>query len=718
LKPTSKRPAKQPDSEFFRIMRERFELGRTIDTTDREIAKEDVKFAAGDQWDPDIKLRRKEAHRPTLTENRLGPSIRQIVNEGRENKPSILCTPMDGGTEENADYFQGRIRQLEYECNADVAYDTSREHQVICGRGFYRVTTRERSDGSQYACIEPVNNQFAVVWDPAAKEYDLADADWWFVVRTMSTEAHERAFGTDTEASRGGFFLDGENPAPGWMGTGKDGKMVQVGDYYYRDYDDLTDAGEPTVKIMATNGIESLDETSWIDPEGIIPMIPVWGQQMVVDDEMRTFSLIRDAKDPQRLVNLYASNIAEEIGRIPKTPFLAAEGQIDGREEEWRTINEVQRAVVLYKTRSVDGDIVGAPQREASEPPIQALVTGYLQAVDSVKAAMGIFDASLGAGPAQEPGIAIQQRRQESDVANFHFSDNEARSRKKLGRILLRILPMLDGDEPADKPVRDLDGKVRMVRINEPYIHPKTKQPVIHKMSDPGRYEVGISTGPSYTSQREQENERQGELIKAVPDLVWIIGDLYFRSSDGPGAEQIADRMQRAIGLRTPGLIDDETQDPKKQLQQAAQKAQQLGVMNQQLTQEVHRLAQIIESKQLEQETKFKVAALQSWTTIRAAEIKATLETGIADADREGARLEMMFDNAHEVGMAAMQHGHDVLQQQQAGDQQQQAAEQQQDAAQQQQSAQHAHEADQSAAATVAQQQAAEQQQQQQQSQQ
>jgi hypothetical protein len=679
-------PRKPTTKDFFQILRDRFSYGLKRDAEDRKAAEEDVRFANGDQWDRRAKLARKK--RPCLTENRLGPSINQVVNDGRENKPAILTVPMDGGTPETAEYFQGRIRHVEYECDADEAYDTARRQQISSGRGWLRVCTRYATSkrakkGQQEVYIEAIDNQFAVVWDPDAKRYDKSDARWAFVIRRMSREAYENEFGNQTLASRHGFYLQGGiNPAPDWIGVGTSSDDVQVADYYERTEDE---DGKSTVTIYCSNGIENLDKTEWLG--STIPLIPLFGEEVVIDGVKRTFSLVRHAKDAQKLVNLYVSNIAEQISQMPKAPYLVAEGQIEGREGEWGTINEVQRAVAQYK-RFIDGQDHGVPIRNTAEPPIQALVQGYLQAVDAVKAAMGIFDAALGARSNETSGLAINARKKESDATNFHFMDNESRSRKRLGRILIEILPQLDGDEPAEKPVRAEDGKVTLVKINQPYTHPKTLKEVTHDMTSDADYGIAVKTGTSYESQREAENERQGELIQAVPDLMWIIGDLYFRTSDTPGAEIIADRMERAIQMRTPGLIDQKDQDPRKQLQQTMQKLQQMSQLNQALTAEVHKLAQTIETKQAENATRERIAALQAWKDIKVAEITKLLKEGIADADREGDRLEGMFDRAHETAMEAMQHSHAVDQQKQQAQIQQQQIDQQQGHDQQMQESQ------------------------------
>lgn len=683
------------ETDFYQQLRERYTYGLQCDAKDRERAQEDVKFANGEQWDKNVRRARKK--RPVLTENRLGPSINQVVNEGRQNKPAILTVPMDNGTPETAEYYQGRIRHIEYECDADEAYDTARRQQVTSGRGFIRVATKyakakgkRKKAGEQEICIEPIHNQFSVIWDPDAKRYDKSDARWMFVVRPpMSREAYEAEFGKETEASKRGFFEGMDNPAPGWVGIGSDGRSIQLADYYYIDDDDV-------VKICCTNGIENLDETEWIG--STIPIIPLFGEQDVVEGEIRHYSLVHFAKDPQRLVNLYVSNIAEQIAQMPKSPYLVAEGSIKGREAEWETINDVQRAVAQYKA-FIDGQPVPPPQRNNAEPPIQALVQGYLQAVDAVKASMGIFDAALGARSNETSGLAIENRQKESDATNFHFSDNEARSRKRLGRILLEILPIIDGVEPAMKPVRTLDGKTQMAPINQEYTHPKTGQPVIHDMSADADYGIAIKTGPSYDSQREQEADRQGQLIQAVPDLMWVFGDLYFRNSDTPGSEVIADRMERAIAMRAPGLIDG-GQDAQKQLGMAKAQVAQLGQQNQLLTGEVHKLAGMLESKAAENASKERIAAaelsskermkaMEVWGDVRAAEVKAKLTIGIADADREGARLEGMFDRAHEAALGAAEHVREM----QAADAQRQheqqiQASQQQAAADQQQNQQ------------------------------
>lgn len=621
------------------------------DETDRADAESDMLFAAGGdgQWTPSVLLARKEAKRPILTEDRLGPSIAQVVNDGRQNKPSIQATPKDGGNKHTAEYFQGRIRQIEYECDADIAYDTSREHQVSCGRGAYRVTTKYKkgNSGQMELSIDPIENQFSVIWDPSARKYDRSDAQWCLVIRLMTREEHEEAFGEDgaTQASTQNFYSDSLNPAPEWIGVGKDGAQILVADYYVKSYDD---DGKCTVTIYVTNGVENHDETEWIGSG--IPVFPVWGKTLIVEGKKRTFSLIRGAKDPQKLVNLYVSNIAEQIAQMPKTPYIGAEGQFAGREDEWRDINTDPRAFIQYKTKDVAGTPVGPPVRVVNEPPIQALVTGYLQAIDAVKAAMGIYNDALGAQSNADSGIAIDSRKKESDVTNFHFADNENRTRKSLGRALLELIPIVDGKEPGMRTVRDEAGKTKEVPINKPHFDEKANKMVSHNMGE-GDYEPAISTGASYTSQRDQAFQVYANIAQKDKNFMTVAGDLLFRSMDAPFADEIADRYQKILPA---ALQDTKNQDAQQQLQQATIQLKAMSEQHDQMQAQLHQLSAQLESKALENASRERMNAMTVWGNIRIAGIKVGSAADIADADREGQRLESMFDRGHEAAMSVL----------------------------------------------------------------
>jgi Phage P22-like portal protein len=698
-------PAVELD-EFMRTARERYAYALSLDAADRARAIDDVRFAAAtpvegggsSQWSAAAIRQRKAKRRPILTENRLPTFISQVVNDGRQKKPGIRITPLDGGSVETAEMLQSRIRHIEYEADADIVYDTARRHQVTSGRGFVRVTTRYKDghlSNEQEPWLERINNQFSVLFG-AAKDYDCGDAEYCFVSDTIDKEEHERLYGQDTLAARNGYFLDDSSvsPAPDWFGVGANGQQVRRTEYWLKRHKMRTrvqlkdgetrwaheaapelvdesvepwEADDLTVVQYILNGVEILDETEFLIPFHSI--VPQWGDEQVVDGERQTYSLIRYAKEPQRMLNLYVTSIAEFVGLAPKNPYRAPAGAIAGFEHLWEKINEEARGVIPYNQFDNQGHELRPPERETAEPPIQALVIGYNQAVDAIKAAMGIFDPSLGARSNETSGLAIETRQHEADNTNFHFHDNEARTRKAIGRRLLALIEKLDQGEKT-VPVRTEDGKTHAVRINtaRPYLDEHSGKLVHHKIGS-GKYAVAASTAPSYTSQREEAFATYSKIANADPRFMTLAGDILFRNLDAPGSEQIAERYEQALppGLKPP---DKGQLNIPPQVRQQLIQGQQMAVQQHQM---ILDLQQQLASKQPEVSARLQIANLQEETKrqqieaqVRIAELNAgvtaavtRLEQQISAIQHTGDLNNSMLDRAHEYAMQVHQAGLD-----------------------------------------------------------
>ena len=92
---------------------------------ERELMRDDQRFAAGDQWPDLIRKGREMSGRPIQTINRLPAFIDQIVGDARQNKPSIKVHAGEDGDEDIAAIYDGLIRSIQNESNADFAYYTA-----------------------------------------------------------------------------------------------------------------------------------------------------------------------------------------------------------------------------------------------------------------------------------------------------------------------------------------------------------------------------------------------------------------------------------------------------------------------------------------------------------------------------------------------------------------------------------------------------------------
>jgi hypothetical protein len=719
-------PASELD-EFLKTARDRHAYALAADQIDRAEALDDLLFAAAtpidgggsSQWTENALTARKAARTAILTENRLPTFIAQVVNDGRQTKPAIRITPLDGGNEKTSEMLQGRVRHIEYESDADEVYDTARKHQVTSGRGFIRITTKYKPKSrEQEAWLEPIRNQFSVLFGPS-KRYDRQDADYCFVTTNISKEEHERLYGKDTVASQNNFFTSRECPAPEWFGIGKDGAEVQVTEYWLKVHKQRTrvqlkdqqtrwedeaapelvdetidpwQEDEVTMYQYILNGAEILDETEWVVP--YFGIVPQWGDEQVVDGVTRTYSLIRHAKDPQRLINLYISSIAQFIASAPKNPYKAPVGSISGLEEIWEKINEITHAVVPYNAYDDQGRPIPPPEREAVEPPIQALVIGYNQAVDALKACMGMFDPAMGKPNTQEvSGIAIERNKKESDGANAHFSGNEARTRKTIGRILLALLQKLDAGE-KNVSIRTEDGKTHSVRINtaQPYRDKESGETVHHRM-DVGEYAAAVSTGPSYTSQREEAFDTYSQIANADPRFMQLAGDILFENLDAPGSHEIAERYRLTL---PPALQQNKgMQNIPPQIQQALQNAQAMTTQQHAL---ILDLQNQLSAKQPEIQAKIKIAEMQETTKrltlqaeVRIAEMNAGVKSAVEQLNMQVTAIQNQHDlidgqmqRSHEYSLQVHQQAADSLTQQSDQQAAAAAAQQAQQASQQQ----------------------------------
>lgn len=579
----------------------RFAKAEEIEREDRIIEHSDFCFAAGQQWPDDIVKQREAESRPCLTINRLPQFIAQVVGDARQNKPAIKVHPVDDTADvETAETIEGLIRHIESTSQATTAYLTAFEHAVTGGRGAWRVLTeRDHLDPFvQDIRIERITSPFAVYFDPGAKRYDKSDGRWTFVVEWITKEDFEakypEATPSDWEAD-----LKGNNCSE-WM---REGNQVRIAEYWRKvpvtrhialmqdgrrvEWDEVPPEEYPMVadvadteswKVTRTllSGTGILEKEAEF-PGEYIPVVPVFGPEEFVDGRNRVRSLIRYAKDPQRMYNYWQTTITEKVALAPKTPFIGTVEQFRGLEKLWEAANNENRAFLPYNPDPLAPD---PPQRVAPAAVNAAELQQAAQAVDDLKATTGIHDASLGARGNETSGRAIIARQREGDVATFAWIDNLSRSINLTGRILIGMIPKVY-DTARVVRVLGEDDTSQMAQINRPAMTPQGPR-LINDLTT-GKYDITISVGPSYSTKRIEAADSMMAFIQAVPQAAQVSGDLIAKAMDWPGSDDIAERLKKML---PPGMIDEEIPPEQQQAiqgqmmaqQQAAQQAMQLEI--------------------------------------------------------------------------------------------------------------------------------------------
>jgi hypothetical protein len=590
---------------FLRVARDRATVAYTWWQENFRRALDDLYFLYEGQWTRQEIMEREG--RPTLTMNKLPAFVDQVVGDQRQNRPSIKVRPVHAevprnvppgfapalspermkNTKGNKDYTKadvrtGLIRNIEYTSNAESHYDTAFQHAVESGFGWLRVATEWATDDwwDTELKIKSIRNRFAVLMDPAGhSEPDFSAANYCFIFDVMRRKEFRKRYPDAVPAELTHGFDQGLD---WWIGE----ETVKVAEYFWREpvtrrllllnngktvwYDEIKEIEDEMVqqgiqivrerkvktykvmwaKITGNSILEGPEEV----PFRTIPVVPVFGKEVTINNNTYFRGLIRYAKDAQRAHNFWFSAATERVALAPKAQWVLDAKSIAGLEAFWSTANRKNWSYLPYNHR-ID---VPPPRRELPPQMPNAELQLVTYASEEIKATTGLQDASLGIQSNETSGKAILARQRQGDRGTFAFSDNLSRSLRRVGLLCNDAIPII---YDAERIIRIMfpDGGEDWIQLNQVLQDRQTgRYVVIHDIAE-GRYDVTVSTGPSYQTQRLEAADSMMQFIQAVPAAGGVILDLIAQNMDWPGAEAIANRLKKILPAGT--LTPEEMQD-------------------------------------------------------------------------------------------------------------------------------------------------------------
>ena len=553
--------------------------------------------------------------------NKLPQHVRLVTNEQRQNRPTGRVIPAD----ENADplvaeIFDGIVRHIEYMSDADVAYDTACDNQVIYGEGYIRLYTEYVGENSfdQDIKIGRIRNSFSVYMDPTIQDPCGQDAEWCFIVEDIEKKEYERLFPDATPIST--MMTQGVGNEAKGMWIKQD--TIRIAEYFYKEHkkeklnlypgnvtafnnspeDKMLKMqfGKPLrsrevdrtrVKWLKTNGFEVLEERDWAGK--YIPVIRVIGNEFEVEGSIFISGLVRNAKDAQRMYNYWVSQEAEMLALAPKAPFIGYGGQFEGYEMNWKTANTNNWPYLEVNPDVTDGAGNPLPLPTRSSPPEAqiGLIQAKSGAGEDIKATTGQYDSSIGATSNERTGRAILARERQGDTSTYHYVDNLCRAVKYVTRQLVDLIPKIYDTQRVARIIKP-DGEVGMAKINPQ--QPEAIRSIrdvngieIEKIYNPnvGTYDVQVSSGPSYMTRKQEAMDMMGQILQTNPALWSVAGDLFVENMDWPGSAEMAKRFQKMLDPKVLQNTDEspEAQVMRQQMNQMADQMEQTTAMIQQL---------------------------------------------------------------------------------------------------------------------------------------
>jgi hypothetical protein len=569
--------------EFLQEARERWQQDVDFDRDNREEAQTDLKFLAGEQWD-DSDVSAREGL-PCLTINTLPQFVAQVVGDIRINRPAIKARPAEDADKDLASIREGLIRAIEHDSKAQQIYSAAGQAQVACGIGNFRVALEYAAADvfDREIRIKGIANPFAVVWDCMMTEPTGADAGHCFVADEMPRKAFERRY-PDKTISDLGDEMQSELTRSGWVS--KD--VVRITEYWVMKEKPaeialLTDGSikeltaknrEMLLPMIARNGSGSpmirktvrkvacmylitghdILEEPVEYPIDRIPVFRVPGWEVNTGEKTVRFGLVRFAKDAQRLKNFWRSVAAQKLALAPRQQWLVHERNA-GDADDFRTAAQSGDSVLIWGGTE-------KPER-LDPPPMEAalLQEAALNAQD-MKDVTGLHDASLGAKSNETSGRAIMARQREGDVASYIYHDNLKAAIAEGGRVINQLIPVVY-DTARTIRVLGEDEQQKVMKVNDP------NDPDSIDLAK-GKYDIVVETGPSYSTKRVEAAESMMQFVQAVPVAAQVSADLIAKAQDWPLAEEIGQRLKKAM---PPGVVEED--DPDKMTPEQQQAKQQ-----------------------------------------------------------------------------------------------------------------------------------------------
>jgi hypothetical protein len=580
--------------DFLREMRQKYEWGYSFNEHNVIAGKDDAKFTVGNQWDPVVAQRRKDANKPVLTFNRLIAFVAQIVGNRLMNETEIRVSPDKQGTKEIAEIREGLIRSIFKNGNADFARDEAHKYQVVGGQGAYCLSMDYTSDDvfEQEIRLQAVTDPYSAVFDPLGIEPSGADCQWAFVGDDIPQQefkhrwpwAAEISFMNERLWNQSGFWLqeDTVRIVSFWqmvtegirtLALYQDGTVhdvTEMEEFEYMPFVETRSDGSPYTRdvpkrfarLYVCSG-NAILEGPYDYPVSSLPVYRVPGWELNDGERTHRWGLIRFLKDPQRLHNYWRSTVAEQLVAAPRNKWLATPDAVKGHEVKWRRAPSSDDPFLYFN----DGE---QPPVHIPPPGIDAaLVNEAGLAQQDLKDISNIHEASLGMPSNEVSKVAIQQRQMVSDVGTFIYTDRLRIADTRCATNINELIPYIY-DTQRVVAIIGRDDKTVLTTINDPS-NPNSDVTA-------GKYSVTVSVGPASETKRTLAAEQMMSFVNAAPQIAGSVMDLVAEAQDWPKSTEFARRFKM---LLPPGMIPDDEMTPEMRAMQ--QQNQQLQEAQQQL---------------------------------------------------------------------------------------------------------------------------------------
>lgn len=542
----------------------------------------DFCYAEDGQWtaaEIDEAEKLKKYGKTKMTFNMMPKIINTLVGEYAESDPQLKVrntdtVDIDQQLTKKINVMTGLLRNISIKSRFDEVKKAAFKSAIGGGFGAYAIVVEKekRLSFNLVPRYKVINDPTTCFWDRTSQEIDKSDG--WFTGRCYiwKKEAVKRKYPnveipTGNEECLAGF------DSFSWL-TDDD---VIIADYYKKipikrhiallsndkvlDFEDAEEMvrksktgiiNEP-LKILKDEVIDDfkmhfyravgesiVEDREWQGEN--LPIIFQGGIVIKYRGREYTFSLIRWLKEAQRAFNHARNETWFRIKKMRNEPYLVSDKNVEGHEDEWKKAH-LPRSALRFK-ESPSGFV---PRREPPPEIPQALAIETQQSFNDIQQILGRFEANQGAPSNEKSGLAILRRQTAGNLSVKPFFDNaESALQSGATAILDLATKVIDNDRLVQ--ITDENGNSSNVRINNDQSMDLTE----------GEFEVIVSVGPNFETQKADAIGLLLESYKANPELTKISADIFARNLDMKDSALFADRVKTYL---QPQITADEAQN-------------------------------------------------------------------------------------------------------------------------------------------------------------
>jgi hypothetical protein len=547
--------------------------------------KDDMNFVLRDQWTAVERSEFTRLFKPAMTFNKLYDATKKIAGEQRKNKPDLIVRSLTGkATQEQINLRADLVRTISYQSQNDLIYQQAFKSSLMMGFGAFQVCLDYESPKSFNKVIryDLISDPTRTAFDPTALKPHKGDGNYCARYYVFS---RDEFFATYPYVTNPVSYID---PYMLLDFQWQTRDTITVCDYFVKEWFPLTifyvqqgeekftvneleleklkedykkqkeivsetesarriiDRMEPKIlaerqtqdyRIMHYRMIRNqiIDFSEW--PSKQLPIIFVDGDSYFIEGRQYTRSFIHEARDAQKCVNYFGSEIAAEVKNRRREQWLGTPDNISGYEQDWRN-PELQMGILRAKPDPKTG------QMPVKQPPWDlspAIMQNFQRATQDIREILGFSETEALQGR-DISGKARRERKLEGSMSAYVYFDNMNQAVEQGGRVVNDLLPYIIGDDERTMVISKKDGKTQSVTVNE-----RDNDGTIKNDLGIGDFDVEIDSGPSFAVQKEIALEMFSETIQAFPQAFPLVADLWAGNLDIQQMDQVKERFKTLV---------------------------------------------------------------------------------------------------------------------------------------------------------------------------